>query len=191
MEQIRSFIAIELSDELKLKLGELESRLKSGGQPGVKWVNPNSIHLTLKFLGNIDASKTDDITGAIKEAAKGVSPFNLKVDGLGVFPNLRRPQVVWIGLSEEVDKLGKLQHQLELNLVPLGFSPESRKFTPHLTLARVNNRVSPDERQRLGKRIAETKFAAGIFQVTAVSLIKSQLTRQGAIYSRISSVSLG
>jgi 2'-5' RNA ligase len=190
MEQIRSFIAIELPDKLKLKLGELETQLKSGRQSGVKWVNPDSMHLTLKFLGNIPVDKTGEITGAIGEAARGVSPFSLKVEGLGAFPNLRRVQVVWVGLSGEVEKLSRLQQQLELNLELLGFSPESRAFTPHLTLARVNNRASPDERQALGEQIAETKFESGTFQVSAVSLIKSQLTRQGAIYSRISSVNL-
>ena len=90
MEQIRSFIAIELPDELKQKLGQLENQLKSGGQAGVKWVNPHSMHLTLKFLGNISAGKTGEITAAIEESAAGVSPFSLKVEGLGSFPNLRR-----------------------------------------------------------------------------------------------------
>ena len=190
MEQIRSFVAIELPDELKRELGQLEDRLKSGGRQGVRWVNPNSVHLTLKFLGNIDADKTGEITAAIKESAEGVSAFNLRVEGLGAFPNLRRVQVVWVGLSGEIDTLGRLQQQLELNLEKLGFPRESRPFTPHLTLGRINNRVLPDERQALGRRIAETEFGADTFRVNAVSLMKSQLTRQGAIYSRISSVNL-
>ena len=112
------------------------------------------------------------------------------VEGLGAFPNLRRVQVVWVGLSGDIDTLGKLQQQLELNLEKLGFSPESRAFTPHLTLGRVNNQVSPDERQVLGRRIAETEFEAGNFRGSAISLMRSQLTRQGAIYSRVSSVNL-
>ncbi len=190
MEQIRSFIAIELPGELKQKLGELENKLKSGGQQGVKWVNPNSMHLTLKFLGNINVDKTGEITAAIKESTAGVSPFNLKVEALGAFPNLRRVQVVWVGLSGEIDTLGRLQQQLERNLEKLGFSPESRAFTPHLTLGRVNNRVSPDERQGLGRRIAGMEFKAGAFRVDAITLMRSQLTRQGAIYNRISSVNL-
>ncbi|MFC2070678.1 RNA 2',3'-cyclic phosphodiesterase [Chloroflexota bacterium] len=190
MEQIRSFIAIELPDELKQKLVQLEVRLKAEGQSGVKWVNPNSMHLTLKFLGNITADKTSEINAAVKESAQGISPFRLKVEGVGAFPNLRRVQVVWVGLSGEVEKLGSLQQQLEKNLEPLGFPAEKRTFTPHLTLARVNNRVSPDDRQKLGKLIAETSFEAGVLEVNAVNLMKSQLTRQGAIYSRISSVRL-
>ena len=191
MEQIRSFIAIELPDELKLALGQLEARLKSGKQPWVKWVDPNSIHLTLKFLGNITIDRTGEITGAMEEAAQGIPPFHLEVKGLGVFPNLRRVQIAWVGISGEVDKLDQLQQRIESNLACLGFAPESRPFTPHLTLARLRNQASLDERQRFGQLIAGTRFEAGtIIKVDAVSLMRSQLTREGAIYSRISSVRL-
>jgi len=93
MEPIRSFIAIELPDELKSELTRLEARLKSDNQPGVKWVNPDSIHLTLKFLGNIAADRTGEITRAMENAVQGISPFHLEVKELGVFPNLRRAQV--------------------------------------------------------------------------------------------------
>ncbi len=86
MEQIRSFIAIELPDELRLKLGQLKARLKSGEQPWVKWVDPNSIHLTLKFLGNIAADRTEEITEMMEEAARGISPFHLDIKELGVSP---------------------------------------------------------------------------------------------------------
>ena len=127
----------------------------------------------------------------MEEAAQGISPFPLEVEGLGVFPNLRRVQVVWVGVSGEVDKLAQLQQRLESNLAGLGFAPESRPFTPHLTLARLRDRASLDERQRFGQLIAGTKFeTAYSFQVDAISLMRSQLTREGAIYSRISSVEL-
>ncbi|MBA7709959.1 RNA 2',3'-cyclic phosphodiesterase [subsurface metagenome] len=99
MERIRSFIAIELPDELRLELGQLEAQLKSGEQSWVKWVDPNSIHLTLKFLGNIAIDRTAEITGAMEEAARGIPPFNLGVKDLGVFPNLKRAQVAWVGLN--------------------------------------------------------------------------------------------
>ncbi len=187
MEQIRSFIAIELPDELKLELIQLEARLKSGKQPWVKWVNPYSIHLTLKFLGNIAIDRTGEITGAIEEAVQEISPFHLEVKELGVFPNLRRVQVAWVGISGELDKLSQLQKRIETNLTPLGFAPESRAFTPHLTLARLRDQASLDERQRFGQLIANAKFeAAYTIEVDAISLMRSQLTREGAIYSRIS-----
>ena len=191
MEQIRSFIAIELPNELKLELIRLETRLKSAKQPWVKWVNPEGIHLTLKFLGNIAADMTGEITRAMEEAVQGISPFHLEVRELGVFPNLRRVQVAWVGISGEVDKLSQLQKRIETALTPLGFAPESRPFTPHLTLARLRDQASPDERQRFGQLIASTKFeVAYTIEVDAISLMRSQLTREGAIYSRISSVKL-
>ena len=191
MEQVRSFIAIELPNELKVGLSQLEAQLKSGKQPGVKWVNPYSIHLTLKFLGSIAVDKINQITKSMSEAVQGISPFHLEVKDLGVFPNLRRVQVVWVGISGEVDRLGQLQQRIESNLARLGFAPESRPFTPHLTLARLRNQASLDERQRLGELIAGTRFeVAYTIKVDTISLIRSQLTREGAIYSRISAVGL-
>lgn len=191
MEQIRSFIAIELPDGLKQELSQLQAKLKAGKQPGVKWADPYGIHLTLKFLGNIALNRTGEITRVIEEAAKGTAPFHLKVKQLGVFPNLRRVQVVWVGISGEVDKLSQLQQRIESGLARLGFTPESRPFTPHLTLARVRDQASPDEQQRLGQLIASTSFeSAHSIEVDAINLMKSQLTREGAIYSRISSVGL-
>ena len=191
MEQFRSFIAIELPDELKLELTQLEARLKSGKQPWVKWVDPYSIHLTLKFLGSIAADRTGQITKVIEEAAQGVPPFQLKVKDLGVFPNLKRVQVAWVGVGGEIDKLGQLQQRIESNLVPLGFAPELRSFTPHLTLARLRDRASLEERQRFGQLIADIRFEATYtIEVEAINLMRSQLTREGAIYSRLSSVRL-
>jgi 2'-5' RNA ligase len=191
MEPIRSFIAIELPDELKLELTQLEAQLNLGKQPGVKWVDPYSIHLTLKFLGSIAADRIGGITKTIEEAVQGIPPFHLEVKDLGVFPNLKRVQVAWVGISGEVDRLGQLQQRIESNLVPLGFAPESRAFTPHLTLARLRNQVPSDERQRFGQLIAGTRFEASCtIEVGAIHLMRSQLTREGAIYSRISSVRL-
>ena len=191
MDQIRSFIAIELPDELKLKLTQLETQLKSGNQSWVKWVDPHSVHLTLKFLGIIATDRIGEITKAMEEAAQEIPPFHLKSKGLGVFPNLRRVQVAWAGVGGEVDKLGQLQQRIESNLAPLGFTPESRPFTPHLTLARLRDKASLDERKRFGQLIAGTKFeVAYAIEVDAIKLMRSQLTREGAIYSQISSVGL-
>ncbi len=191
MEQVRSFIAIELPDELKAGLAQLEAQLKVSRQPWVKWADPYSIHLTLKFLGSIAVDRISEITGAIEEATQGISPFHLEVKDLGVFPNLRRVQVAWVGIRGEVDRLSQLQQHLESNLARLGFTPESRPFTPHLTLARLRNRASSDERQSFGQLIATTRFETTyIIKVDAISLMRSQLTREGAIYGRISSVGL-
>jgi len=191
MEQLRCFIAIELPEEIKAGLSRLQAQLKPS-QFSVKWVDPYSIHMTLKFLGNVNAGMTSQIIEATAEAAQGVSPFRLEIKDLGVFPNPRRVQVVWVGISGEVEKLLQLQRGIESSLAKLGFAPEARAFTPHLTLARVRDQASPDERQRLGQLIASTKFeAVYTFPVEAISLMRSQLSREGAIYSQLSSVKLG
>ena len=190
MEEIRSFIAIELPEAVELNLSQLETQLKSGRRFEVKWVAPESIHLTLKFLGNILVESTKDIVQAMSEAAQGIPPFRLEVKDLGVFPNLKRVQVAWVGVHGEIDKLSQLQQRLDSNLSRLGFAPEGRLFTPHLTIARLRDNASPTERQALGQLIASTRFEAGAFSVDAISLMKSQLTREGPIYSRISQVAL-
>jgi 2'-5' RNA ligase len=191
MEPIRCFIAVELPEEIKKGLKELQSRLQKGSQAPAKWGDPYSIHLTLKFLGDVAADKTDAITKAMAEAVQGTSSFHLEVKELGAFPNLQRVQIVWVGVSGEVDKLVRLQQRLESGLEGLGFAPEGRRFTPHLTLARVRDQASPIERENLGQLIAATEFDAGhSFTVEAVNLMKSQLTREGPIYSRLSSVAL-
>ncbi len=192
MEQVRSFVAIELPGGLKDELVELSERLKSGGYPGVRWVDPRGIHLTLKFLGNVAVDRLDDITEVLTEAARGISPFRLEVGGLGVFPNPRGVRVAWVGMHGDTDKLQQLQQRVESGLVTLGFAAESRRFTPHLTLARVRDQVSPEERQRFGQVIEGTDFEARHkIEVDTVYLMRSQLTRQGAVYSRLSSVGLG
>jgi 2'-5' RNA ligase len=192
MERVRSFVAIELPERLKSELIELNEHLKSGGHTGVRWVDPRGIHLTLKFLGDVAVDRLDDITAALVKATQGISPFRLEVGGLGVFPNTRRVRVAWVGVSGEVDRLRQLQQRVESSLAGIGFPAESRGFTPHLTLARVREQVSPDERQSFGHLIESTDFRASHdIAVDTVFLMRSQLTKQGAIYSRLSSVNLG
>ena len=191
MEQVRSFIAIELSEEVKAGLSQLQSCLKSGTQTHVKWVDPNSIHLTLKFLGIIAVNKIGDITKAMEATVQGVPPFQLELKDLGVFPNLKRVQVAWVGLSGEIDKLKLLQQRVESNLAPLGFAPENRPFTPHLTLARLRESTSPQERQEFGQLFTSAKLeVTRPMKVDSLSLMRSQLAPGGAIYSQLSSVGL-
>jgi 2'-5' RNA ligase len=191
MEEMRSFIAIELPPEMKLTLARLQNRLKSGSRASVKWVGPDSIHLTLKFLGNIDTALIGKITSALEEACRGVRPFSLEISGLGVFPNERRVRVVWVGLTGETGTLGQLQKHIDDGLAPLGFKAEARSFTPHLTLARVREQATLDERQALGRLVSNTGIeSGGSLSINAVHLMRSQLTRVGPIYTRISSVAL-
>jgi RNA 2',3'-cyclic 3'-phosphodiesterase len=191
MEQVRSFIAIELPEEVKASLTRLQSRLKFAGRSDVKWVSPNSIHLTLQFLGDVPADKIESIVRAMEEGAKGTAPFKLEIKGLGAFPNLRRVQVVWVGVEGDLETLLLLQKRIETGLVPLGFTPEKRAFSPHLTLARVRETASLPEREQLGKLISGMEFeSSGTIEVTSLSLMRSQLTPSGAIYTQIGSVKL-
>src|SRR3990172_5088457 len=126
MEQIRAFIAIELPDEIRQRLGQLETQLKTGGQQQVRWVNPESIHLTLKFLGNISSGRVGEITGAMEAAAREIPLFTIDVQGTGVFPNIRRARVAWVGLGGDTAKLLQLQKNIETSLEPLGFAAEAK-----------------------------------------------------------------
>jgi len=191
MEQVRCFVAIELPEGVKAGLSRLQARLKAQDPPEVKWVEPTGVHLTLKFLGEVDADMTSLITESVREAARGIPPFRLEVVGLGVFPNLRRVQVVWVGLGGELGRLLALQKRVECGLAGLGFAPEARAFPHHLTLARVRERAAPGEREEVGRVVASAKFDAALdFPVSEVSLMRSQLSRAGAVYSQISSVRL-
>ncbi len=191
MELVRSFIAIELPEPVKKQLREIQSQLKLDRNPSVKKVDPAGIHLTLKFLGSVYVEKLEAITAAIQKAAEDIPPFQLQLKGLGAFPNLRRVEVIWVGLVGDLEIARRLQEEIELNLIPLNFTPEEREFTPHLTLARVRNGTPFPERQGLGERIASTIFEAGEpFRVDSINLMKSQLTRQGAIYSRLAEAPL-
>jgi len=191
MEEIRSFIAIELPEELKSALAKLQAQLKAENQSPVKWADPYGIHLTLKFLGNISFKQIEEITKAMETAAAGIAPFRLEVKDLGVFPNLKRVRVVWVGVGGDLERLNQLQQRIESNLTPLGFPPEGRPFSPHLTLARVREQATPEERESLAQLITNTKFTLSYqFTVDGINLMKSLLTREGAIYSRISSVRL-
>jgi 2'-5' RNA ligase len=191
MEKIRSFIAIELPRELKLALSQLQEKLKSASSVPVKWVDPGNIHLTLKFLGDISPEITGRITSALENAVRGTKPFDIEVSGLGVFPNTKHVQIIWVGMIGEIEKLGQLQKRIEEMLTPLGFPSEARPFSPHLTLARVRDYARPDDRTALGELIARTSFEQKYrINVNAIHLIKSQLTREGPIYSKINTITL-
>ena len=191
MEEIRSFIAIELPDELKRELTKLEAQLKANDTPFVKWVDPSGIHLTLKFLGNVNLKQIEEIVRAMEKAVVGISPFRLEVKDLGVFPGPARVRVVWVGLGDDLDTLTRLQERIEANVSPLGFPPEGRPFSPHLTLARVREEATPQERESLGQLITVTKAALSFsFTVTSLSLMRSILSREGALYSQLASIPL-
>jgi 2'-5' RNA ligase len=191
MSLIRAFIAIELPPELKKELTKVETQLKINSPPVIKWIEPGSIHITLKFLGETSDAILDDLILAMEESVVGVSPFKLDVRQLGAFPGVDRPQVIWVGVSGEMEKLKQLQKNLEKNTEQLGLKRESRTFSPHLTLGRVRDGARPDDIQRIGKLLNETVFTAlHNINVNQINLMKSVLTPTGAIHTFIGSTKL-
>ena len=191
MESIRAFIAIELPGSVKSALSQLQDDIKRSEHAPVKWVDPGSVHLTLKFLGNIAEGIIPELTGAISEAVGVSTRFRLELGEPGVFPNLRAPRVVWVGLAGETAALSALQGNIESALVPIGFPRERRSFSPHLTLGRVREKASSDERRSLGQAVASLKVAsAATFQVDSINLMRSTLTPEGALYTCLYSAAL-
>ncbi len=191
-EQIRSFIAIELPDEVRQGLARLRNELERDEHRFVKWVDAEGIHLTLKFLGNIPARRAAEVTQAMEGATQGISPFRLQISGLGVFPSLTQVRVFWVGIGGEMDKLSRLQQNIDSALADLGFAREERPFVPHLTLARIRQGASPSDRRSFGALVDSAVFEHEYdVEVKAVNLMRSQLTPAGAVYSRLSVVGLG
>ncbi len=190
-EQIRSFVAIELPQNVKNELAQLESELERPDHRFVKWVNPGAIHLTLKFLGNVPTKQIPEISNAIEQASKEIPLLHLQIASLGVFPNLNQTRVLWAGIKGETASLQGLQQKIDSSLVPLGFAEEKRSFTPHLTLARVREGTSLIDRKGFGELVMSTNFESKYpISVETINLMKSQLTPDGAIYTCLLTVKL-
>jgi len=188
---LRIFIAIELPGELITALRTFQAGLKLPGHSFVKWVEPGSMHLTLKFLGNVDIKQVDRVKDGIINAVKSCEPFNLATGGSGCFPSLRKPRVLWLGLEGDVEKLLSLQKKIDDAMALQGFAGEIRPFTAHLTLARLREDCSSSCMLEFSQMISAAKFVPHItMKVDALSLIRSQLTPRGAIYSRLAEYKL-
>ncbi len=183
---MRTFIAVPLPQECHRVLQQAQDKLRSA-EAEVRWVSVPGIHLTLKFLGEIDPGMVPKLKAALEQASAAHKPFSLVLRSLGCFPNLHAPRVVWFGVEGAVGELTALQKSIEEACVSLGFDPEERPFRPHLTLGRVQGKRNL---HRLGDYIKigtdlECEFAAGQF-----NLYKSTLKPQGAIYSVLESFNL-
>lgn len=177
---IRTFIAIELDEPARQKIAELISRLKTS-QSDVKWITENQMHLTLKFLGNVDENKIPEISEALKSIADKFSSFDIHLSGIGVFPNLNRPRVIWLGIDKGADEVKKLNNLIETYLEKLEFAREKREFKPHLTLGRVR---SFKNIYTLTKLMKEMNFDSGKdIEIKEVILFQSTLAPKGAIYN--------
>ncbi len=202
-EGFRGFVAIALPDEIRSRCARLLATLR-GGARQVSWVKPENLHLTMKFLGNTRPSQAERLLASLAHKAMKLSPFEIAFGGLGAFPTLRRPRIIWVGVSEGAGSLEDLAAKVEGAAAKAGFSRESRRFSPHLTLGRVKiarrRSGTPSAQTVSEKRVSEdlqTLLARadpgplGRFTVREMVLIESRLSPEGAVYTPLARVKLG
>jgi RNA 2',3'-cyclic 3'-phosphodiesterase len=178
---IRSFFAIEPPSQVRNEIARVSGLLRNTGAD-VKWVRPESVHLTLKFLGDVAEADIDPLARAVGDAAVLHRPMELEIRGLGVFPGLKKPRVVWLGLSGNIDGLKALQQGVEMAAAEFGFEPEKRPFKAHLTLGRIR---SGRGQNRLMTALETIKPENQSFPAAEVVLFKSDLKPTGAVYTAL------
>lgn len=182
-KNIRAFLAIEPPEDILLAISRLQEKLKREIGGRISWTKPQGQHLTLKFFGDISADDVKKICLAAENSIASVLPLNLKVEKLGVFPDARRPRVLWCGIVGDGEKLSLLQKQLEADFEGIGFPIDDRPFRAHLTLGRIK-----ESHGLIGISEALTKqkdFVAGVFECKELILIQSKLLPQGAVYTKL------
>jgi 2'-5' RNA ligase len=187
-QTIRAFIAIELSDEARSALFDLQNRLKAILPPKtVRWTAPQNIHLTLHFLGEVPVEQIELIGQVVKSVTQDGQPFTLKLTGMGCFPNTRRPRILWAGVSGQTKPLLAMHQALGERLkTAIDFEPDQRPYAPHLTIGRVKNGIPRRHLTQLGEALEQERPVVGevaVLPVAGVSLIKSELKPAGAVYT--------
>lgn len=196
--QVRSFIAVEISSQIRASIARwLKRRVIDADK--VKWVAQDQFHLTLKFLGDVPMNEMHHVIGAVKTACQTVEPFDLVFEGIGAFPNELNPHSLWVGVTEGIEESSELAERIDAELAKLGFPREVRKFTPHLTIGRVKQagqkfrrRPSEGEAAGLDSFLAldgETPFF-GLSAVDGVTLFSSELSRTGPKYDVLAEIDL-
>jgi len=193
-DAIRAFIAIELPPEIRQALSEIEheiqNRTGAGAQKAVRWIAAENMHLTLKFLGEVSRANMQILAQMLRTEASRHPTFDFSVGGLGAFPNLRRPRVIWVG-AEAPAHLKKLQKAIEAEIRQLGYPTEQRPFSPHLTLGRITQNARPEEVSQTARALGEMKVGTiGRIHVTHLHLFRSDLRAGGAVYSKLFSFKL-
>ena len=184
---MRIFVAIELESSIKEEIARIQTRLKVT-QDKIKWVEPSSVHLTLKFLGEIEEEKLEKVHRITEELGERISPFKIEVKGMGVFPGFSSPRVIWIGARDTSGELEELAARLEEALAREGFVREKRKWKAHLTLGRVKFLKETERLRELIQKEMETE--AGKMEVKDLTIMQSQLTPKGPIYTSLGKIYL-
>ncbi len=191
-ERIRSFIAIPVPSAGQQALEDAAKRLDSDFGGSVRWVPPDGIHLTLKFMGDIQAEMVDLVLKALPPVTARFSPFELAISGLGVFPNPRRPRVLWAGVHGDLETLSALQLAVDDAVGNLGLPKEQRAFSPHLTLGRVRRDVPEGQLRKIGQVVSEGELSgAPAWTADTVHLMRTELDPAGARHYLVGSASIG
>ena len=178
---IRAFLAMDPPPEVLRRIADIQEVLKKTLRGSISWVRPEGIHLTLKFFGDMAIEGLQPISEVVSGQAAGTCPLQLNIKGFGVFPGIRRPRVLWLGVGGEVARLIALQGVLDQGFETCGIKKEERPFRAHLTLARIK---SPQGLSGLDKALEEKEAeSAGSFEAKGLILFKSDLTPKGAIYT--------
>lgn len=186
MADIRTFIAIDLPQQIKMDIDRMIAGFRNDGS-GIRWVKAANLHLTLRFLGDIPQESVTGLARSLKENVSNFGSFELVLSGMGGFPNLNRPRVIWIGTGEGTDRLTALADKVEKGCVESGFGKGDKKFSSHLTVGRVK---FPKGLERLFEKIGRTDFQSSKFTVGEVFIVKSDLSPAGPKYTKLESVPL-
>ena len=182
---VRLFVAINPPEAVRERIGAGTAELRR--RSGVRWVDPGALHITLKFIGASDEGRADEVAASLRRVAAGHAPFDVGLSGVGAFPSLRRPRVVWVGVGP-IAELARLQGEIEAALEELGIEREERGFSAHITLGRAR-RGSAVDAQRL-ESLARRAVIRGSWRVQSVDLMESRLRPTGAVYEVRESASL-
>lgn len=182
----RTFIAVELPAPLRKKLADLRYKLPVGPARSVRWIPPDGIHLTLRFLGDIEPDRVPAVVERLKAAASQSGQFRLEPSATGAFPPFGPPRIFWVGLAGELQRLNLLQGRVEGGLSTLGFEPDRRPFHPHLTVGRISTRARPRDATDARSAFARVEIEPGQrFDVRAVTFFRSHLLEDGARYEAL------
>ena len=185
MPEIRAFIAIELPQEVQTSLAEIIKQFSSHGIRCVRWVAPDNIHLTLQFLGEVPLATLTALKIALQSVAGSQEPFVFNIRGIGAFPNIRHPRVIWAGLQAPAN-LMTLQTLTSRTIQQTGIQVEDRTFSPHLTLGRVKRDAAPFDLHTLSSTLEKlTAGDLGIVRVQSITLFRSDLSSQGPTYTAL------
>ena len=190
MSLLRAFIAVEIPLELRKAVCEATAPLQKGIGSAVRWVPMENMHLTLKFLGDVSPANVEMLSQMLRAEVELIHCFDLHLSGLGSFPNLKRPRVLYIGIQAPAT-LEALQRGIDSDSRRLGYESEERGFSPHLTIGRVKQTVTATEQQIIRRALEETRIdSLGTARVDSVHLYKSDLRPSGSVYTRLYSAPL-